>query len=238
MQPAATVHNTLALVGLLSLSSGNHRLLWSTSNKIVSNWTSTAAFHDDWECCEHITILSTWWRRLSHRLEHVISLHYSTLRLCPSEGEEGTPTRVLCSVPWSYLTDAVNVAHVDLSNNFLTNVLPSSGDVRLGDQFPHLEHIDFSRNHLQGTSIPESVGQLASLKRIHLSENQLIGTIPTVLGNLHELELLDLSSNDLSGSLPSELGLNTHLESLMLDENALEGFVPLELSNLSTLSKC
>ena len=59
-------------------------------------------------------------------------------------------------------------------------------------------------NGLTGT-IPESLGQLDSLKFLDLRSNQLTGPIPDALGQLNNLKDLYLSWNELTGCIPSAL---------------------------------
>ena len=54
-------------------------------------------------------------------------------------------------------------------------------------------------------SIPEELGQLASLQKLELSNNQLSGSIPKELGQLASLQDLELDDNQLSGSIPKKL---------------------------------
>ncbi|XP_062112476.1 receptor-like kinase TMK3 [Humulus lupulus] len=49
--------------------------------------------------------------------------------------------------------------------------------------------------------IPESIGNLTSLKDLNLNGNQLVGLVPNGLANL-ELDKLDLSNNHLMGPIP------------------------------------
>ncbi|KAL1118680.1 hypothetical protein V6Z11_D01G052700 [Gossypium hirsutum] len=85
--------------------------------------------------------------------------------------------------------------------------------------------IDMSSNRFEGT-IPETVGNLISLKVLNLSHNHLTGHIPSSLGNLAQLESLDLSCNKLVGEIPSELTDLNFLEVLNLSENQLVGLIP------------
>jgi hypothetical protein len=64
---------------------------------------------------------------------------------------------------------------------------------------------------------------LSSLKNLHLSGNNLSGTIPKWLYNMTTLERLDLSHNDLEGKIPRFLGNLCNLQHLDLSENKLGG---------------
>ncbi|CAI0458546.1 unnamed protein product [Linum tenue] len=72
--------------------------------------------------------------------------------------------------------------------------------------------LDLSNNQLSG-EIPNSLGNLRSLKVLNLSHNSLSGPIPASFGNIKELESLDLSHNNLSGDIP-------------LSDNNLSGRIP------------
>ncbi|KAF8391158.1 hypothetical protein HHK36_023459 [Tetracentron sinense] len=85
--------------------------------------------------------------------------------------------------------------------------------------------IDFSNNRFQG-EIPESIGNLSSLRALNFSSNSLTGRIPSSLENLTNLESLDLSKNKLSGEIPQQLTSLTFLVVLNLSANHLIGPIP------------
>ena len=71
---------------------------------------------------------------------------------------------------------------------------------------------------------------------LSLRDNGLTGEIPPELGNLANLRGLHLSGNDLlTGELPPELGNLANLERLYLSDNGLTGEIPPELGNLANL---
>lgn len=70
--------------------------------------------------------------------------------------------------------------------------------------FSSLEYLDLSHNNLAG-ELPQSLGNLARLKELHLSSNSIEG-IPSTLGNMESLNLLDLSHNRITGPIPSTSG--------------------------------
>ena len=84
--------------------------------------------------------------------------------------------------------------------------------------------VDLSSNKFQG-EIPESIGNLNSLRGLNLSHNNLIRHIPSSFGNLKSLESLDLFSNELIGSILQQLTSLTFLEVLNLSQNHLTGYI-------------
>ncbi|KAK3035430.1 hypothetical protein RJ639_032855 [Escallonia herrerae] len=85
--------------------------------------------------------------------------------------------------------------------------------------------IDFSSNRLTG-EIPESLGDLTSLRLLNISNNSLTGQIPSSLGNMAALESLDLSTNLLVGKIHMQLTSCTFLAILNLSKNHLAGPIP------------
>ena len=88
---------------------------------------------------------------------------------------------------------------------------------------------------MSGT-IPDSLGNLASLQHLQLDTNALEGAIPATLGDLGSLTILSLYTNELNGAIPDSLGDLANLESLWLFNNRLSGSIPASLGNLSSLT--
>ena len=97
-----------------------------------------------------------------------------------------------------------------------------------------LRSLHLGNNQLTG-AIPEELGNLASLRSLYLNNNQLTGEIPEELGNLASLVILELDNNQLTGEIPEELGNLASLRFLYLDNNLLTGAIPEELGNLARL---
>jgi len=76
-----------------------------------------------------------------------------------------------------------------------------------------------SLQYNQLTTLPESIGNLSSLKELSVWLNQLT-TIPKSIGDLSSLEMLGLSSNQLT-TIPESIGNLSSLERLTLGNNQL-----------------
>ena len=92
--------------------------------------------------------------------------------------------------------------------------------------------ITLSRKNLTG-SLPASLNQLTSLRRLDLSGNRLAGVIPSLSG-LVNLQYLLLSRNELGGSIPSLSGLSA-LTQFDVRTNVLTGTMP-SLAGLGNLT--
>ncbi|KAF2305454.1 hypothetical protein GH714_005476 [Hevea brasiliensis] len=100
-----------------------------------------------------------------------------------------------------------------------------------------LEHLALGSNPALCGQIPSSLGHIASLRVLSMSQNNLRGNIPHELGGLLNLEQLDLSYNNLSGEIPEEIGGLKSLTILDVSWNSLEGQVPYSLGQLNLLQK-
>ncbi|KAJ3295502.1 hypothetical protein HDU79_009015 [Rhizoclosmatium sp. JEL0117] len=97
-----------------------------------------------------------------------------------------------------------------------------------------LKVLAFSHCGLTG-GIPECIWELTGLEQLTLETNKLMGEIPAEVGNLQNLKVLQLTRNKLSGKLPVELGNLVKLKMLSLDDNRFSGPVPSTLGNLVQL---
>ncbi|CAN0892728.1 Leucine-rich repeat receptor-like protein kinase PXL1 [Linum grandiflorum] len=121
------------------------------------------------------------------------------------------------------------VERLDLSNMNLTG--------RISDRIQELKGLVFlsvSNNGFDSV-LPESLGNLTSLKTVDFSMNNFIGRFPTGLGLAAGLTSVNASSNDFSGNLPEDLGNATLLESLDFRGSFFEGSIPRSFGNLQKL---
>ena len=101
----------------------------------------------------------------------------------------------------------------------------------LTGQFPKsnwsspLEDLSVDLTSFSG-ELPESIGNLKSLRGLSLIGCNFSGSIPRSLGNLSQLESLFLSFNYFSGKIPSSLTNLTQLGLLDIFCNQLDGTIP------------
>ena len=119
--------------------------------------------------------------------------------------------------------------------NWAEDLAMSSWDgITVSGTPPRVINLILSYKSLTG-GIPAALGQLTSLRQLHLQANQLTGAIPAALGDLTSLQLLHLQANQLTGAIPPELGDLNNLLRLYLQANQLTGAIPLELGDLTSL---
>ncbi|CAN1169384.1 Receptor-like protein EIX2 [Linum perenne] len=144
-----------------------------------------------------------------------------------------------------------NLIILDLSDNQIRGKLP----VKL--HAPKLDNVDLASNRFEGPvprwstnatqfylhenlfsgPLPRDIGTLMPrLRNLHLSENNLNGTIPSSICKMTDLQVLSLRNNHLSGKIPTSMGLLGMLGMLLLSENNLVGEIPSSLQNLSALT--
>ncbi|KAI3515550.1 hypothetical protein L1887_14449 [Cichorium endivia] len=123
-----------------------------------------------------------------------------------------------------------------LGNPFVMELTDSPKNVSECSQYA-LERLDLSFS-LNGT-IPESLGRLANLRSLDLSESSLTGTIPESLGRLRYLEALDLSAASVD-CFKYESGID--IQGIVLRHTVLQEFRPLgdrvRLVNMYTRQQC
>ncbi|KAL1558012.1 hypothetical protein AAHA92_08530 [Salvia divinorum] len=118
---------------------------------------------------------------------------------------------------------------LDLRSCFINGVIP----LTLGN-LSSVIRLYLSDNNLTSV-IPPSLSQLAGLSVLDLSRNLLTGSIPATFGDLGNLTLLDMSSNFLSGAIPAGIATLSRLQFLNLSENSLSSSIPAQLGDLSGL---
>lgn len=136
------------------------------------------------------------------------------------------------------LYDATNGDNWTNNTNWCTNApLSEWYGVTLDYSQERVQYIHLSYNNLVG-SIPEEIGNLTELYTLDLSGNTLTGEIPSSIGNMHILGYLYLSNNQLTGSIPQEIGNLSDLRACYIYENQLMGNIPSEFGNLINLEYC
>ncbi|XP_048444075.1 probable LRR receptor-like serine/threonine-protein kinase At3g47570 [Pyrus x bretschneideri] len=137
----------------------------------------------------------------------------------------------------TFLCDLTNATHLELLTMFTNNfggTLPPC----IANLSSSLKKIHIAQNKILG-SIPNEISNLANLEVLVMAENQLSGHIPPGVGKLHKLYQLNLGMNSLSGNLPSSFRNLSQLNELYLEINKLQGNIPprlIECQNLRILS--
>ncbi|EYU36355.1 hypothetical protein MIMGU_mgv1a000660mg [Erythranthe guttata] len=94
--------------------------------------------------------------------------------------------------------------------------------------------LDLSGLRMAG-SISPYLGNLSSLRSLHLQNNQLTGIIPDQIGGLSRLTNLNLSFNSINGEIPPAISRCRDLTTLELTQNRIWGRIPHEISQLTQL---
>nr|CAD1818439.1 unnamed protein product [Ananas comosus var. bracteatus] len=98
-----------------------------------------------------------------------------------------------------------------------------------------LQELHISGNNLTG-SVPDWVGNLTHLRVFSAYENSLSGVIPKNLGSISQLEVLNLHSNQLRGEIPESIFASGRLQILILTLNGLNGSIPESIGKCKFLS--
>lgn len=86
--------------------------------------------------------------------------------------------------------------------------------------------IDLGGFGLEG-EFPSGVKECSSLVDLHLSRNNLSGTLPSdIFSLLPYLSVMDLSYNSFYGKIPTTWSNITYLDTLLLDHNRFTGHIP------------
>ena len=94
--------------------------------------------------------------------------------------------------------------------------------------------LHLSNNNLVGT-IPNEILLLPELMRIDLSFNSITGTIPAALFKKIRISAIKLEHNLLTGTLPSHIGGMKYLDILNLGNNLFSGSIPTQVGLLQSL---
>ncbi|KAJ6865449.1 Cf-4/9 disease resistance-like family protein [Populus alba x Populus x berolinensis] len=114
-------------------------------------------------------------------------------------------------------------------NPYLTGYLP---EFQSGSK---LETLMLTGTKFSG-HLPESLGNLKSLKEFHVAKCYFSGVVPSSLGNLTQLFGLFLSDNKLHGAIPESIYRLQNLEILDLSNNFFSGYLELNrFRNLASL---
>jgi len=120
------------------------------------------------------------------------------------------------------------VAFEAFDNNLFGNIPTEFGALL------NLKVLQLKGNNLMG-QIPPQICNGGLLEKIELTSNELAGTIPD-LSNCKVLKRLHIGDNTIGGSIPASIGTLSQLLTLKLDNNDLDGGIPSELANLPALT--
>ncbi|XP_038697985.1 receptor-like protein 7 [Tripterygium wilfordii] len=140
-----------------------------------------------------------------------------------------------CGLQGKFPSSILYLPHLhilDLSYNDQLNIhLPKS------NWSSPLQELHFDGVPFTGDQLPESIGDLNSLKQLTIGGCDFAGSIPAWIGNLLQLTLFGGEYNNFNGRIPSSLINLSKLEVLSLYNNKLVGPLPnfLNLSKLVTL---
>jgi Leucine-rich repeat (LRR) protein len=125
--------------------------------------------------------------------------------------------------------------HLDLSKNRITSAGFDRIDVVIEskDDIGDIEVIELTNNLVSSVS---GVSKLAkSLTGLHMTYNNLKGTMPGELFGLPLLEILAVSENQLTGTIDKRLGNLTNLLEFYCYGNKLTGTIPSEIGHLTKM---
>ncbi|KAI3924517.1 hypothetical protein MKW92_016654 [Papaver armeniacum] len=175
-----------------------------------------------------------------NKLQGPLPLLSSTVNQIHLSGNElsGSVNFNICSQEPGKLSSKTEF--IDLSNNSLSGVIPSS----IG-YCTSLKYLNLCDNNISGT-VPNELEQAKSLIYLQIDVNNLEGTFPESIQKLKYLEvlqigdnnfkILSLRSNKFNGSIPNDI-VNLHeLQILDLSMNNLSGPIPMKLGNLAKLT--
>ncbi|MEJ2248423.1 MAG: leucine-rich repeat protein [Candidatus Lokiarchaeota archaeon] len=133
----------------------------------------------------------------------------------------------------SYTFDIANGKIISLRLSFPANY--GEGIPRCFGNFPNLEKLILSIRDKTIRSIPDSIGNLSTLRHLRLV-NFLIKTLPETLGKLKNLEFLDIYKTQLS-ELPQSIGNLSNLKKIRIQECSNLETLPESFGNLESLNE-
>ncbi|KAL4559893.1 hypothetical protein LXL04_032039 [Taraxacum kok-saghyz] len=125
-----------------------------------------------------------------------------------------------------------NMEGLYMSGNHMIGTIPDN----IPKFFPNIAHLSLSMNALSGV-IPSSIGELSRLMDLDLSNNELSGEVPQGLfTNLSYLEVLKLSKNKLYGQVLAGNLRWSYLRGIYLDNNQFTGKIGKSMRRLESLT--
>ncbi|XP_052198697.1 receptor like protein 21-like isoform X3 [Diospyros lotus] len=133
---------------------------------------------------------------------------------------------------WNQQSKLKNLEVLDLSYNFITNILWSSFK-----EFSSLKILDLSWNYMNESISIQDLENVSHLEELYLDSATLPNDFLSNIGVMTSLQVLSLTSSGLIGTLPSHQGLCElkTLQEIDLNSNGLRGHLPWCLGNLTSL---
>ncbi|XP_015084751.1 receptor-like protein 9DC3 [Solanum pennellii] len=141
-------------------------------------------------------------------------------------GDNPSLTGTLPNFHWNF---SKSVLELDFSYTGIFGKVPDSIGI-----LQSLWRLNLFNCHLSG-SIPESFGNLTTIRELILSGNNFTGNILSTISKLNKLVNLHLSSNHFRGSIPESIGNLTAIRELILSDNSFTGNVPSSIGKLNKL---
>ena len=125
--------------------------------------------------------------------------------------------------------DKGDIVRLNLEGLQIYSTLPESFG-----QLSSLRFISLGSSFLHGT-IPDKISKLPSLIEIDLSKNQLTGTVPIFSSNI--IQTVNLAHNKLRGNLPEYMNTSKNkLQKFNVEHNEIVGTIPSSIENMGVES--